>query len=239
MLEYYFSIILLLLSLPSFSQIHRHVNTYPHQVHNHNVYAHNGPTYVHHGPTYVNRGPTFIHHGPVVVHSGPVVVHHGPVVVHPVYMGAPMWGPYWHPVGFTVATIAATAIIVHAIDENNQKEDFYCDKGVYYEKTSDGKYKVVAAPIGSTLKDLPKGYVTLIVKSNTYYYYAGNYYQDNKGGYVVITAPKGAVVNALPEGTKTEIVDGSTYYVCNGIWYQAVATSNGKQNYTVVPPSKS
>ncbi|MBB6463568.1 DUF6515 family protein [Flammeovirga kamogawensis] len=210
---------ILFLTNTSFAQVRR-------------VYPTRNTTVVHHGPTYVNRGPTVVHTGPTYVHRGPVVV-----APHPVYYGAPMYGPYWHPVGATVATIATTAIIVHAIDENNQKQDYYCDKGVYYEKQPSGNYKVVAAPIGSTIKTLPTGNVTLIVSGKTYYYFAGNYYQANpSGGYAVITAPQGAVVNALPEGTTTEIVNGITYHVCNGIWYTSVPQTDNTVNYAVTTP---
>ncbi|NLR90319.1 DUF6515 family protein [Flammeovirga agarivorans] len=194
--------------------------------------------YLHRGATVTRAYP---YHSTAVVHTGPTFIHTGPTFVahpvyHPVYVGAPVWGPYWHPVGYTAATIAATAIVVHAIDENNQKKDYYCDNGVYYEKQSNGKYKVVAAPIGSTIKSLPKGSVTLIIEGRTYYYYAGNYYQNNGKEYTVITAPQGAVVNQLPEGTKTEIVNGETYYVCNGIWYTAMPQQNGTSNYAVTTP---
>ncbi|HRI61397.1 MAG TPA: DUF6515 family protein, partial [Saprospiraceae bacterium] len=55
------------------------------------------------------------------------------------------WGPVWHPWGFFIATMAATAIIVSV---NNQQ--YHYDQGVYYV-ASNGGYTVVQAPVGATI----------------------------------------------------------------------------------------
>ena len=81
------------------------------------------------------------------------------------------WGGWWHPVGFLVATLAVTAIVVSV---SNQQ--YHYDQGVYYVEVDEG-YKVVPAPVGAEVTTLPKNSVQVMVDSETYYYYGGAFYQ--------------------------------------------------------------
>ena len=77
------------------------------------------------------------------------------------------WGPAWHPWGWFAATIATTAIIVSI---NNQK--YHYDQGTYYVE-SDGGYTVVQAPVGATVKTIPKEAEVVEVNETTNNYYYG------------------------------------------------------------------
>ena len=69
------------------------------------------------------------------------------------------WGGWWHPIGFLVTTLAVTAIVVNA---NNQQ--YHYDQGVYYVKVDEG-YKVVPAPAGAKVTALPENSVQVTVNS--------------------------------------------------------------------------
>lgn len=142
---------------------------------------------------------------------------------HPFY-----WGPVWHPWGFFVATLAATAIIITV---ENQK--YHYDQGVYYIE-SDGGYTVVQAPVGATIKVLPEGSQTVVVNETTNnYYYGGTYYEKKDDGYTVVPPTSGTVVENLPEGGEEVKVGDVTYVKFGETYYQPVQV-DGKDMYEVV-----
>lgn len=138
------------------------------------------------------------------------------------------WGPVWHPWGFFVATMAATAIIVSV---NNQQ--YHYDNGVYY-LPSDGGYTVVAAPVGATIQTLPENSQTVVVNETTNnYYYGGTYYEQTDGGYTVVAPTAGTIVEDLPEGGE-EVKIGDVTYVKYGETYYQPIEKDGKDVYEVV-----
>lgn len=71
-------------------------------------------------------------------------VHHVHHAMHPWAFRGPTIR-VWHPIGFFVAALATTAIIVSIVDDSGNTSssgNVYYDQGVYYEKTSDG-YKAI------------------------------------------------------------------------------------------------
>jgi len=113
--------------------------------------------------------------------------------------------------------------------ENNQ---YNYDDGVYYTKESNG-YKVVPAPLGATISELPKGYVTINVSGTEYYYYGGTYYSKDTSKYKVVNAPVGAIVSHLPEGAEEKTIDGQKYMIYNNVYYQPIS-KDGQDSYVVV-----
>lgn len=138
------------------------------------------------------------------------------------------WGPVWHPWGFFVATLAATAIIISV--ENQQ---YHYDQGVYYIE-SDGGYTVVQAPVGATIKVLPEDSEKVVVNETTNnYYYGGTYYEKSDGGYTVVPPTSGTLVEHLPEGGE-EVKIGDVTYVKYGETYYQPVQVDGKNMYEVV-----
>ena len=141
------------------------------------------------------------------------------------------WGPYWHPAGFFVATMFATAIMISIANQN-----YYYYEGVYYSPSGSG-YVVVNAPPGATITVLPSDYTTVLVSSSTYYYYGGTFYLLSGGSYLVVEAPVGAVVNNLPEGAEEVEINGVKLLKYNGAFYQPVSL-DGDDAYEVVQIQK-
>lgn len=138
------------------------------------------------------------------------------------------WGPAWHPWGWFAATIATTAIIVSI---NNQK--YHYDQGTYYIE-SDGGYTVVQAPVGATVKTIPKEAEVVEVNETTNnYYYGGAYYEKSDEGYTVVPATAGTIVPNLPEGGE-EVKIGEVTYVQFGDTYYQPIQIDGKDMYEIV-----
>jgi Family of unknown function (DUF6515) len=137
------------------------------------------------------------------------------------------WGPVWHPWGFFVATLAATAIIVSV---NNAQ--YHYDQGMWYEPNNGG-YTVVQAPVGGTVTTIPSGHETVVVNNTTNYYYGGAYYEKDGKGYTVVPPPAGAVVENLPEGGQEVKIGEQTYVKIGETYYQPVEM-DGKSKYEVV-----
>jgi len=138
------------------------------------------------------------------------------------------WGPVWHPWGFFIAALTATAIVITI--ENQQ---YHYDQGVYYVE-SDGGYTVVQAPVGATIKVLPEGSETVVVNETTNnYYYGGTYYEKSDGGYTVVPPTSGTLVENLPEGGEEVKVGDVTYVKYGETYYQPVQV-DGKDMYEVV-----
>ena len=138
------------------------------------------------------------------------------------------WGPMWHPWGFFVATLAATAIIVSV-----QNQQYYYDQGVYYIESSGG-YTVIEAPVGATVKVIPESSQTVIINETTNnYYYGGTYYEKSDEGYTVVPPTAGVVVESLPEGGEEIKIGDVTYVKVGEVYYQPIE-QDGKNMYEVV-----
>jgi hypothetical protein len=135
---------------------------------------------------------------------------------------------YGPPVGFFIATMAATAIIVTVASQQ-----YHYDQGVYYV-SSNGGYTAVPAPVGATITTLPPGSQTVVINETTNnYYYGGTYYEKKPEGYTVVPPTAGAVVEKLPEGGKEEKIGEVTYVKVGETYYQPI-TQDGKSMYEVV-----
>lgn len=179
----------------------------------------------------VNHG--YRHGASVGYHAG----YHAGGWAHPWAYRAPVVWP-WHPVGYFVATIAATAVVVSIVNSAGQPQssgNVYYDQGVYYEKTSDG-YKAIPAPPGAQLPSLPEGYTSITVGGDQYGYYQGDFYVESNGKYMVTAAPAGAVVPYVPDSATETDQGGTKYYDYAGTRYQAVSVS-GETQYLVNGPA--
>ena len=129
------------------------------------------------------------------------------------YSYFPFWGNYyWNIPPFAVRFY---------LDGYN----YYDSDGVYFKKEKD-KYKVVPAPIGYTVKVLPKGSFGFTLNGIQYYYYFGTYYVPGDSQYEVVLPPVGAEVDSIPDGYQKVVIDGQTYFTLNGVQYKAVLRDN-------------
>src|SRR5262249_12970801 len=108
------------------------------------------------------------------------------------YVPYAAWGPAFYPFGAFVPTLAATAIVVSAANQQ-----YRYNEGVWYAPSSGG-YTVVTAPVGATVTTLPDG--AEAVNYPNIYYYGGTYYEKTSGGYKVVAPKAGTVVTHLPAG---------------------------------------
>ncbi|AGA79480.1 DUF6515 family protein [Echinicola vietnamensis] len=137
------------------------------------------------------------------------------------------WGPVWHPWGFFVASLAATAIVISI-----ENEKYHYDQGVFYQE-SNGGYTVVEAPSGATVKTIPGDSEQVIINETTNnYYYGGTYYEKSEDGYTVVPPTSGSVVTNLPDGAEEVKVGDQTYVKYGETYYQPVQVE-GKNKYEV------
>ena len=137
------------------------------------------------------------------------------------------WGPVWHPLGFFVATIATTAIIVSV-----ESQQYHYDQGLFYVQDGDG-YVVVEAPQGAVVTVIPSEAKEVEVSPAVINYYYGNtYYEKSDGGYTVVPPPAGAIVDVLPEGGE-EVKVGEETYVKIGDTYYLPVQVDGKDMYEI------
>ena len=129
-------------------------------------------------------------------------------------------------------TLAVTAIVVSAADN----KEYHYDQGVYYVPASGG-YKVVPAPIGATVPQLPDHSVEVLVSGREYFYYGGAFYLASSGKYTVVEAPPGAVVSSLPDGTETVVLSGNTYFKYADTYYRAESQGGGVVYAVVAKPA--
>jgi hypothetical protein len=145
------------------------------------------------------------------------------------------WGPVWHPWGFFVATLTATAIIVSFADADLPPAHW---NGEYYVMSpaapSYMNAYVSAGPAwfdeGMASPDVPK-----VLAAEEYYYDEGVFYLKGSGGYTVVAAPVGGIVKTIPSGYETVVLDdagAAKNYYWGGTFYEKV--SNG---YKVVAPT--
>ncbi len=80
--------------------------------------------------------------------------------------------------GTIVTTVHKPKLVVH------KGAKFHFAKGVWY-KARGKKYVVCAAPLGITVKHLPRGYKVVRVNGRKVYKYKGIWYKKKGRGYVV------------------------------------------------------
>jgi hypothetical protein len=145
------------------------------------------------------------------------------------------WGPRWHPWGFFIATLAATAIIVSFADADlppmlHSSDYFVMNTAMVQEGREymrSGPSMNYYAPF--QMPDVP------VLADGEYYYDEGVFYLKGSGGYTVVAAPVGGVVKTIPSGYETVTLDDAgtvKNYYWGGTFYEKV--SNG---YKVVPPT--
>jgi Family of unknown function (DUF6515) len=145
------------------------------------------------------------------------------------------WGPVWHPWGFFVATLTATAIIVSFADADLPPAHW---NGEYYVMSpaapSYMNAYVSAGPAwfdeGMASPDVPK-----VLAAEEYYYDEGVFYLKGSGGYTVVAAPVGGIVKTIPSGYETVVLDdagAAKNYYWGGTFYEKVS-----KGYKVVAPT--
>lgn len=180
----------------------------------------------------INRGNTYVRVGvrpyvrPPYIYGGFGYYCHRAYFYHPY---RPFyWGPVWHPWGFFVATLATTAIIISI-----ESQQYHYDQGVYYI-ASDGGYTVVQAPVGATVKTIPKeAEVVQVNETTNNYYYGGAYYEKSEEGYTVVPATAGTIVPHLPEGGEEVKIGDQTYVKFGETYYQPIQL-DGVDMYEIV-----
>lgn len=145
------------------------------------------------------------------------------------------WGPRWHPWGFFIATLAATAIIVSFADADlppvmHSGEYFVWNTAPVLE----GREYMRSGPSMNYYAPFPMP-AEPVLAGEEYYYDEGVFYLKGSGGYTVVAAPVGGIVKTIPSGYETVTLDdaGSVKnYYWGGTFYEKV--SNG---YKVVAPT--
>lgn len=105
---------------------------------------------------------------------------------------------------------------------------YYYSGGLYY-RYYNGRYVVVAAPLGVRVRVLPVGYTRIVIYGRPYFYYRGNYYIQVSNGYKIVEAPENITVPELPEEAEQVDIDGKSYYEYNNTLYKTITTPEGKQ----------
>lgn len=82
--------------------------------------------------------------------------------------------------GAVVTKIHKPKVVVH------KQVNYYYADGVWYNRNR-GKYVVAKAPVGITVKRLPRGYRTVRIKGRKYYKYRGVVYKKQRRKFVVVT----------------------------------------------------
>jgi len=144
---------------------------------------------------------------------------------HPYY-----WGENWHPFGYFLGALAVGAFAFTLANQH-----YYYNEGVYYEPYNQG-YRVISAPYGAVINNLPDGYENIQVGDQYYYYFGGVFYIDAQGdGFQVVQAPYGAVVSQIPEGALEQNINGQNILVYNNTYYLPIS-QDGQDAYQVVQP---
>lgn len=103
------------------------------------------------------------------------------------------------------------------------RETFYAYNGTFYRQVQNG-YVLVPAPIGATIKDLPRGVSEKFkVGKNTYYRHGNVYFEAiGRSKFRVCEAPAGApaeVVKAEPDAQLTVQLGDDVYLFVDGRFY--------------------
>lgn len=210
------------------------------------------------GRVYVAPRPSvssYRYRGPVT--TGRVYVGHPHYYYRPYYrVYRPYYRPYFPSIGLYFSTLPFG---YYSLGPAFGSVYYY--GGTYYESTGDNRgYKVVEAPMGAAVIDLPEGAQEVEFNGNTYYELNGTFYQetmtDNGRRYVVVgkngkigdqtvttdnndnNAPydPNSLVSELPENCKNVTINGQQLYLSpDGMYYQPVYNSdNSLAGYKVV-----
>jgi biotin carboxyl carrier protein len=150
-----------------------------------------------------------------------------------------VWGPVWHPWGFFIAALTATAIIISVAD--NDVPTHYDMASVYFpgaDFTAVEKQLLFTGPSFETHNSrsypvISRSELLRLKADGDYYYDQGVFYLKGNGGYTAVAAPLGATIKTLPSGYETVTIDdkGTKNYYYGGTFYEK--TSSG---YKVVAP---
>ncbi len=145
------------------------------------------------------------------------------------------WGPVWHPWGFFIATLTATAIIVSFADADlppvQHPSDFFVMNTALALDLNGGMRS------GPSMNHYPEAdrLEAPAVADGEYWYDQGVFYLKEGNGYTVVAAPVGAIVKTIPSGYETVVLDEATgvkNYYWGGTFYEKVS-----KGYKVVPPT--
>lgn len=149
-----------------------------------------------------------------------------------------VWGPRWHPWGFFVTTLAATAIILTV--DNDMPGDLDIATNSVFDNSyypAEKQYVISGASFTSYTNNHGfNNYQTenaVLATGEQYYYDEGVYYLKEAEGYTVVAAPIGATIKTLPTGYETVSADENTKnYYYGGTFYE-----KSSKGYTVVAPT--
>lgn len=115
----------------------------------------------------------------------------------------------------------------------NDFDRYHYDSGRYYDPNNQNYTSSV--PESARVSSLPEGFITVALKSLTYYYYLGTFYirDSTTGNYAVTPAPIGAIVPYIPTEYTRVVVKGREYYKYAGIYYRPTYIK-GQRLYEVV-----
>jgi Family of unknown function (DUF6515) len=137
------------------------------------------------------------------------------------------WGSYYPNYYVPFSTISLNLF-------GNDFDRYYYDSGRYYSLPGNENY-TSPSPGSDRVSGLPEGFITIALKSLTYYYYLGTFYlrDTTTGNYAVTPAPVGAVVPYIPTEYQRVTVKGVEYYQYAGIYYRPTYVK-GQRLYEVV-----
>jgi hypothetical protein len=145
------------------------------------------------------------------------------------------WGPVWHPWGFFVATLTATAIIVSFADADLPPAHWNGEYYVMIPAAPSYMNAYVSAGPAWFDEGMPTTDDSKVLAAEEYYYDEGVFYLKGSGGYTVVAAPVGGIVKTIPSGYETIVLDdagGAKNYYWGGTFYEKVS-----KGYKVVAPT--
>jgi hypothetical protein len=125
------------------------------------------------------------------------------------------------------------AVVVRNVPEgyavcHHRDRDYYANSGRYYEYNN-GRYIVVAPPVGLRVNILPIGCIRVAVAAASYFYLNGIFYSNvGDNNYEIVDPPMGAIVYMLPDDAEKVEINDMIYYQYSGTLYRKVYTDNGK-----------
>ena len=137
------------------------------------------------------------------------------------------WGGYY-PNYFVPFSALSVNLFANDFDRYNY------DSGRYYAVPGNDNYSSPGSE-SARVSSLPEGFITVALKSVTYYYYLGTFYLRDTAtdNYTVTPAPVGAVVPYIPTEYQRVIIKGVEYYQYAGIYYRPTYIK-GQRLYEVV-----
>jgi hypothetical protein len=95
-----------------------------------------------------------------------------------------------------------------------------------FEKRGDHRQHKV-----TVVRELPRGYKTVMVNRTPYYVHNHRYYSRGHNGYVLVGPPVGAIFATLPFGSISVNIGGNLFYRTGDVYYQPA-----RRGYVVVDP---